>query len=63
MKPKNKRLVSKAAGLTNASKKTLTMTLKVCHLLLQSLNLCVNGIYSGLNLFHEKGSGNLKEMV
>ena len=63
MKPKDKRLVSKAVGPTNASKKTLTMTLKVCHLLLQSLNPCVNGIYSGLNLFHEKGSASLMKMV
>ena len=62
-KPRDKRLVSKAAGLINASKKTLTMTLQVYHLLLQSLNLCVNGIYSGQNLFHEKGSASLMKMV
>ena len=61
--PRDKRLVSKAAGPTNANKKTLTTTLKICHLLLQSLNPCVNSIYSRLNLFHEKGSGNLMEMV
>ena len=62
-KPRDKRLVSKAAGPINASKKTLTTTLKVCHLLLQSLNPCVNSIYNRLNIFHEKGSGNLTEMV
>ena len=63
MKPRDKRLVSKVAGPTNASKKMLTTTLQVYHLLLQSLNPCVNSIYSRLNLFHEKGSGNLMEMV
>ena len=62
-KPRDKRLVSKAAGPTNASKKTLTTALQVCHLLLQSLNSCVSSIYNGLNLFHEKGSGNLTKMV
>ena len=62
-KPRDKRLVSKVAGPTNASKKMLTTTLQVCHLLLQSLNSCVSSIYNGLNLFHEKGSGNLTKMV
>ena len=34
---RDKRLVSKAARPTNASKKTLTTTLQVCHLLLKVL--------------------------
>ena len=63
MKPKDKRLVSKAARPTNASKKTLTTTLQICHLFLQSLNLRVKSIYNRLNLSHEKGSSNIIEMV
>ena len=39
------------------------MSLKVCHLLSQSLNACVNGINSRLNLLHEEGLGNFTKMV
>ena len=39
------------------------MPLKVFHLLSQSLNACVNGINSKLNLLHEEGLGNLTKMV
>ena len=63
MKPRNKRLISKAAGSTNARKKALTMTLQVHHLLPQSLDACINSINSRLNLLHEEGSGNLTKMV
>ena len=37
--------------------------LQFCHLLLQSLNPCINGINSSLNSPYENGSGNLTEMV
>ena len=56
---RNESLVSKAARPTNARKKALAMALQVCHLFLQSLNACINGIHSRLNLLHEEGSGNL----
>ena len=58
MRPENKRLISKAAGSTNAREKALTTTLKVYHLLPQSLNACINGINSRLNLLHKEGPGN-----
>ena len=63
MKPINERLISKTAGLTDARKKVLTTTFQVCHLLPQSLNPCINGVNSRLNSPHEKGSGNLMEVV
>ena len=47
----------------NARKKALTTTFQVCHLLPQSLNVCINGINNGLNPPHEEGSGNLMKMV
>ena len=39
------------------------MSLQVRHLLPQSLNACVNGINSKLNLLHEEDLGNLMKMV
>ena len=50
-------------GSTNARKKALTTTLQVCHLLPQSLDVCINGINSRLNLLHKEGSSNLVKMV
>ena len=41
----------------------LATTLQVCHLLSQSLNLCINDINSRLNSSNEKGLGNLTEVV
>ena len=41
----------------------LMMTFQVHHLLPQSLNACINGINSRLNLLHEEGSDNLTKMV
>ena len=63
MESRNESLVSKAARPTNARKNVLATALQVCHLLLQSLNLCINGINSWLNSPYENGSGNLTEMV
>ena len=63
MKPKNKGLISKTAGSTNVGKKMLTTTLQVNHLLAQSLDACVNGINSMLNLPHKEGSENITEMI
>ena len=63
MKPRNKGLISKTAGSTNAGKKTLTVAFQVSHLLPQSLDACVNGINSRLNLPYKEGSGNLMEMI
>ena len=48
---------------TNVGKKALATALQVCHLLLQSLNLCINSINGWLNSLHENGLGNLTEMV
>ena len=62
-KPRNKGLISKTTGSTNAGKKALTTTLQVYHLLPHSLNACINGINSRLNPPHEEGSGNLTKMV
>ena len=39
------------------------MTLQVYHLLPQSLNACINGINSRLNLLHEEGPSNLTKVV
>ena len=39
------------------------MSLQVCHLLPQSLNVYINGINSKLNLLHKEGLGNLTKMV
>ena len=50
-------------GSTNARKKGLTTTLQVRHLLPQSLNACINGVNSKLNLLYEEGSGSLMKMV
>jgi len=55
MKPENKSLISKATRSTNARKKALTTTLQVLHLLPQSLNACINGVNSKLNLLYEEG--------
>ena len=63
MESRNESLVSKTAKPTNARKKALATTLQVCHLLLQSLNPCINSINSWLNSPHENGSGNLPEMI
>ena len=41
----------------------LTTTLQVYHLLPQSLNVCINGINSRLNLLHKEGLGNLMKVV
>ena len=62
-KPKNERLISKTARPTDARKKALATTFQVYHLFPQSLNMCINGVNSKLNSPHEKGSGNLTEMV
>ena len=59
----NESLISKTARPTNARKKVIATALQVCHLLLQSLNPCVNNINGWLNSPHENSSGNLTEMV
>ena len=41
----------------------LATCLQVCHLLLQSLNASINGIYNELNLLREEGLRNLLQMV
>ena len=48
---------------TNTRKKALTMSLQVRHLFPQSVDACINGINSRLNLLHKEGLGNLTKMV
>ena len=59
----NESLISKTIGSSNTRKKVLTTSLQVRHLLLQSLNACINGIHSRLNLLYEEGSGNPTQVV
>ena len=63
MESRNEGLISKTVRPSNARKKALTTALKVCHLLLQNLNLRINNINSWLNSLHKEGSGNLTEMI
>ena len=59
----NESLISKTAGPIDARKKGLVPALQVCHLLLQSLNPCINSINSWLNSPYKKGSSNLMKMI
>ena len=40
-----------------------TASLQVCHLFLQHLNTCINGINGWLNFPHKKGAGNLSQVI
>ena len=59
----NESLISKTTGPIDARKKALVPALQVCHLLLQSLNPCINSINSWLNSPYKKGSSNLMKMI
>ena len=59
----NESLITKTTGPIDARKKALVPALQVCHLLLQSLNPCINSINSWLNSPYKKGSSNLMKMI
>ena len=59
MKPRNKTLIPKVTGSTNAGKKMLAATLQVSHLFLQKLNTDVYGLNGWTDSPHKKGLGNL----